>query len=309
MARQDTKCIAPSELRSWGLHLLAGVATAGVVGALIGVGMGGGPAVAAVALILAPLGGMVAFCDWFFNYRLVCITDDEVAAGTVNRTDVWFDGDYTFDMILAPFRAGATLDELQAGPQGRLMQHHHPPLGYEPDLAGPPASGTPIMHNEIEGTRMKAVCIGGTVGAALGVPAGIATFAACCAALCWTIIGALVCIAAGFVAAGATTAAGVGIGYAVGGEATPSEAGENRAIRQGDCIAVRGRFIYDAGHEGWNEIHAVMRVVKLEPSDCETLDGERIEEITELLVMADDIDTRQQQLKEQNRFLTHRMMG
>ncbi len=309
MARQDTKCIPASDVRSWGLHVLAGVSISAAVGAIIGTAMGGGPAVVAVALIFAPLGGMTAFCDWFFNYRLVCITDDEVAVGTVNRTDIWFDGDYTFDMVLSPHKAGVNLGVLLAGPQGWLMKDHHPSLGYQPEKAGNPASGTPIMHNEIEGTRMKAVCIGGTVGAAVGVPAGIATFAACCAVLCWTIFGALVCIVAGLVAAGAATGIGVGIGYAAGGEASPSEAGENRAIHQGDCIAVRGRFIYDAGHEGWNEIHAIQRVIKLDISSCENLDKARIKEITELIKEADDIGTKEEALKETNRFATHRAIG
>ena len=309
MAKQYTKCIPASDVRSWGLHVLAGVTVSSVVGAIIGAGMAAVPGAVAVALIFAPLGGIVAFCDWFFNYRLVCITPDEVAVGTVNQTDIWFDGDYTFDMILSPHVAGETIGELQAGLQGFLMRDHYPALGYEPEKAAPTASGTPVMHNEIEGNRMKAFCIGATVGAAIGVPAGVATFAACCAVLCWTLIGALVCIIAGAIVAAASTGIGAGIGYAVGGEASPSEAGENRSISKGDCIVVRGRFIYDGGHEGWNEIHAIQRVIKLDTTDCEGLDKDRLDDITDLIREADDIGTREEQLKESNRYLLHRTVG
>ena len=40
-------------------------------------------------------------------------------------------------------------------------------------------------------------------------------------------------------------------------------------LRRGECILVRGRWVYDAGHQGWNEIHAVFSVQRIAPTACD----------------------------------------
>ena len=62
--------------------------------------------------------------------------------------------------------------------------------------------------------------------------------------------------------------------------------GETRDIAENDCIAFRGREIYDSGHEGWNEIHAVMRIMKLEMNAPSSLRSDQV--IISRLQEADD---------------------
>jgi len=290
MARQDTTCIPPDQVSSWGAHIFAGAAGAALTAALATAALGGSAALAfGIGILFAPFGALSGYCDWYFNGRLVCIEDDRAAVAKVHLTEMNFDGDFTLNVLLSPTPPGSTLAEEQAGPQGVLMVNQHASLPFVPEGAGDPWNGTPIMHIEIEGTRMKSVCAGGSVGALVGAAVGAAVFAACAAALGWTLIGLLFCLIVALVVALVIGAAGAGIGYLAGSEASPSDAGETREISENDCVAFRGRWIYDSGHDGWNEIHAVMRIMKLD-EDCLALTATRIREIIDQLRQADDPD-------------------
>jgi len=50
---------------------------------------------------------------------------------------------------------------------------------------------------------------------------------------------------------------------------TPGRLVDGGAIRTKDRVIVRGAWVYDAGHQGWNEIHGVRIVLRVDamPSD------------------------------------------
>jgi hypothetical protein len=311
MPRQDTQCVPPSGIYSWGQGIFAGAAGAALTAALITAAAGGGAALAiGIGLMFVAYGGLSGYCDWYFNHRLVCIRDSVTAVATVHTTNVGFDGDYCLEVLLAPTQPGASLAELQAGPQGFLMVNQFPSLPYDPDPAGGSFdwNGTPLLETEIEGSRMKSVCEGGTVGAILGGAAGAAIVAACVAAS-FTLIGFILCVIAGLIAAGLITAAGAGIGYLAGDEASPSDAGETREISANDCVIMRGRWIYDSGHSGYNEIHGIMRIMKLD-EPCQKLSPDRLKILIAHFDRADDPDTQKRQLADETkRFLVHPSVG
>jgi hypothetical protein len=312
MPTQDTKCTTPDNVTSWGAALAGGALTAAATAAIIAAALGipGGVAVG-IGVIFAPLGGLAGYCDWYFNTRLVCISDDQAAVAKVHQTTIGFDGDFTLDTLLAPNSPGATLAEIQASaPSGFLMQDMFPgQLPFVPEKAGDLWSGSPIFHIEIEGTRMKGLCTGGMIGGTLGAIAGLIFLAACAAAVGWTIIGLLFCLLVALIVAAVGLALGAGIGRGLASDADPGDAGETRDIAENDCIAFRGREIYDSGHEGWNEIHAVMRIMKL-GDECTKLTPDRIKVIISGLAEADAPGTHSEQLRHgNNHFLVHRRIG
>jgi hypothetical protein len=311
MARQATNCVPPSGIYSWGQGIFAGASGAALTAPLITAAAGGGAALAiGIGVVFALYGGLSGYCDWYFNHRLVCIRDSVTAVATVHTTNVGFDGDFCLEVLLAPTAPGSTLAELQAGPQGFLMVNQFPALPYEPDPPGGSFdwNGTPLLETEIEGTRMASVCAGGTVGSILGGAAGAAIIAACVAAG-WTLIGLILCVIAALIAAALITAAGAGIGYLAGDEASPSDAGETREISANDCVVMRGRWIYDSGHSGYNEIHAIMRIMKLD-EPCQKLSPDRIKVLIAHFDKADDANTQKRQLSQDDkRFLVHPSVG
>jgi hypothetical protein len=312
MPTQDSNCTTPSNVISWGASVAAGAFTSAAIAAAVAAALAlpGGVAVG-IGIMFAPLGGLAGYCNWYFNNRLVCIADDQAAVAKVHSTTIGFDGDFTIDTLLAPNPPGSTLAEIQASlPSGFLMQDQFPgQLPFTPAAAGATWSGSPIFHIEIEGTRMKGLCTGGMVGGTLGVIAGLIFLAACAAAVGWTVIGLLFCLIVAIIIAAVALALGAAIGRGLASDATPSDAGETRDITDNDCIAFRGREIYDSGHEGWNEIHAVMRIMKL-GLECTKLTPERITAIIDQLKEADAPGTHSEQLRHgRNRFLVHRSVG
>jgi hypothetical protein len=135
-----------------------------------------------------------------------------------------------------------------------------------------PNPATTALHCEIEGTGMKTVCtvatVGGVVGAIGGSVIGAAAVAGCAATgffffVC-LLVAAIVAAVVAAVATGAGWVAGVLIGGEEGSPADVAAEPKSGTIEVGNYIAIIGDWVYDNAHEGWNELHPVKKVLKLE---------------------------------------------
>jgi hypothetical protein len=140
-----------------------------------------------------------------------------------------------------------------------------PPVVF-PTSADPPLK-VPVLHCEIEGDRIAAVC------AAFSVIWNPVIEALCSV----PVIGWLICLALSFALLPIvlTTLAAA---WAAGSNDNRSfdDAG---SLEVGDTVVITGRWVYDAGHQGWNELHAVKSVQK--PNDDETSDWESFDDLHE----------------------------
>ncbi|HEX8110737.1 MAG TPA: hypothetical protein VF516_23560 [Kofleriaceae bacterium] len=133
----------------------------------------------------------------------------------------------------------------------------------------PPTPGTPfdvpVFHCEIEGERAHAVC---STLAALSSP--IPGFGAVCSFKLFGIpLGRWACAIIAAILAPFVLAA-LGIAWAAGSDDNRSFDGAG-SLKRGDPVIIRGRWCYDASHSGWNEIHPVMSVQRIE--NDQDLDG------------------------------------
>jgi len=144
-----------------------------------------------------------------------------------------------------------------------------------PGSDGPPFA-TPALHLEAEGDRVCQVCsviqalTGGPVGRAicsatfLGIPIG----SAICHLIGLLLTPFLPLLAAALAAAWASARDGniddprVGDG---GGE-----------LHFGDLVVAKGRWVYDAGHTGWNEFHPLKTIQRI---DEKTYDDANIDDL------------------------------
>ncbi|HXN89419.1 MAG TPA: hypothetical protein VN890_08715 [Methylocella sp.] len=285
-----TSCIPDGQQKSKQQLMLEHGVPAGIIGAVIAFLVSGGSIIAAAAGFggTIPLAIITGFCDWWFHYRLVCIKDDQCAVGTVGRTDISRgvgdpDLDFTINLVLAPVLKDSLLNAAQQ--HSLLLPQDRPYFEFAyPDLPlngvdlkstaeeGSGDPGTTALHCEIEGTGMKAVCAAATAGAVVGAIGGAAAGAAAVAGCLATGFFFVFClIVAAIVAALASAAAtGVGwlIGVAIGGdEGSPADVAadpQSGTVEAGDHVAIIGDWIYDNAHEGWNELHPVKKLLKLQ---------------------------------------------
>lgn len=135
------------------------------------------------------------------------------------------------------------------------------------DAAGIKRIEIPVMHAEFEGSRIFAVCsaVKPFLDAATGGPGG----GACRAAIGWipfvgdaicTLIETLIVIALapamGAAAAAAWAAAGAFDEAFLTGPIA-------RQISLGEPVIITGRWVWDGGHSGWNELHPTFTLQKL----------------------------------------------
>ncbi len=127
----------------------------------------------------------------------------------------------------------------------------------DPPTPGKPFD-VPVFHCEIEGERARAVC-STLAGLASPIP-GLRAF--CRLKVFGIPVGRWVCSLVAAALAPIILAA-LGIAWLAGSDDNRSfdDAG---SLKRGDPVIIRGRWCYDAGHSGWNEIHAVTSVQKIE---------------------------------------------
>lgn len=286
---QLTKCVPPGgEGNAYLRSILSGLGF-GSAWAFIAWALGASLAgIVAGGLFAAAYAGIVAFCDYFFNARLICVADSDVLVGTFWEQEEAWDGDFCLNVLPAPFKPdepGATLTQMQdaAAVQRRFLVLPGNLSGYDfkPDhVYVSNTNQTPLVHNEIEGTKTQAWCSAMT--AALAILMGVATAAgAGCAVFgpFWWLC-ALVVIAIGALIAYLVNE----IAHAVGDMGSVADVAvdpDAKAIRAEDhpAVALEGRLIYDAGHEGWLELHAVRKIMTITDDDRDSLDDARWREI------------------------------
>lgn len=115
----------------------------------------------------------------------------------------------------------------------------------------------PVLHCEIEGERLHLVCeaisffdgfgTGVCEATFLGIPVG--------QAICWLINFVM----APMITAALTTAW-------IAGSDDNRDFDDAGSLSMGDGVVITGRWVYDAGHHGQNELHAVTSVQKLDPA-------------------------------------------
>ncbi|MDQ6805927.1 MAG: hypothetical protein M3065_13385 [Actinomycetota bacterium] len=113
----------------------------------------------------------------------------------------------------------------------------------------------PSFHMECEGSRANDVC------------AAIAAVQGPASAVCdIPIIGWLACLIVD-IALAPILAIAIAIAWAtaVDGSAADPQVGGGGTLALGDLIIGEGRWVYDAGHQGWNEFHPLKRLQLIPP--------------------------------------------
>ncbi|HVO01619.1 MAG TPA: hypothetical protein VMT54_05425 [Candidatus Cybelea sp.] len=256
-----------------GALVIADIVVAVIAGAAIpGLGV-----VAGVAFIVA----IFELCAFLHGGKLVCIQDNACTIGRimelipVGSDKSGFeklDDDFTMNTLPSPHSPVETLAEMVASDpnQGPFLVAQSP----SNDL-GLPFSGvsvkfddiphdTEVFHVEVKGCRVHDVC---------GVLKALSFGAPVVGAICSIpLIGWVVCAIAALIWL-AITATAVAIAWAAAHVGDINDvydpasgtltAADPKTGEGGDVILVRGDWVYDAGHAGWNEIQPIRSVQKL----------------------------------------------
>lgn len=275
--KQFTKCVQPDDYSGLAPGLIA-TAIAAIALLIAGVGWG-------VIGITASL-ALIAYCRWWLYGRLVCLGGDVCAVGLVIATHPpsqksgfdAFDTDYSIDLLLAPDtpqdcviadktnQSDACLMKYFGGFQAHLIQRKlmsskfpfQGEYGEVPYLGNPAAKPelvtVPVLHAEFEGGGVqtlydaaKAALVVSSVGAVLCmIP----------------VIGWIACLIAGLI-----TAAILGIAalVALSNRGSPTDVNPDLDELHSfvDVLVVKGSWVYDSAHEGWNEIHPIKQCQRI----------------------------------------------
>jgi hypothetical protein len=248
-------------LLDFGTHLL-GYASVALMVFTIGlaayavIAIAGGPV--AITIAVAVLSVVIIVLEWYLHGRLICLGNDPrncAIVGMVVRHgpsdpsvgEKYGDDDYTMNILLAP--GPLTLNEDKTmywqEPQGHLVAENPKILNINKHY---PQSGKDLnyvkyLHCEFEGDgiRERLDALYGIV-ATLLIAVWVPGF--------WIvsiILGLLLLFGKGLFGSKGQPGSG-----------TPLDVGVNPGSLEGRAVVVvTGAWIYDSGHEGWNEIHPV----------------------------------------------------
>lgn len=255
------------------------------------------------------LGLIKRLCQYLLHGKLVCLGGDRCVIGRMaafNTVDdksgfEKLDNDFGIRIVLCPTSLGSmgrgednrvpNHEKAILGPQGELIEERpnmpdprDPGSGNQPSSKfkgvyveflfnnfGPPVVYPtsadepfyiPVLHCEIEGDRIAVVC------AALSTFSNPVLDAFCSIPVigwvtCWLVTLALApVIAAVFATAW------------VAGSNDHRDFDKAGSLTQGDTVVITGRWVYDAGHQGWNELHPVKSVQKIDEGVCDSQDFE-----------------------------------
>jgi hypothetical protein len=217
------------------------------------------------ALLLIALAAIIAYCRWWLYGRLICLDGGAqvCAIGMFVRAEPpeqksfldRFDTDYSINILLAPHQQGELQDKIENdGIQGVLIKNQHNIQSAGLDFAGytalPPSgwgNRSAVLHCEFEGGGVYDLLL------ACLIALGIAVAATVICAI--PLIGWVVCLILSLIA---LAVVGVGIGVALSDTANPSDVNANLGeLEFGDVLLVKGSWVYDSAHDGWNEIHPI----------------------------------------------------
>ncbi|MCK6692920.1 MAG: hypothetical protein L6Q97_12535 [Thermoanaerobaculia bacterium] len=237
-------------------------------------------------------------CEYLLHGKLVCLGGNECAIGHVTSFETVddkegfekIDNDFCINVLPAPWGLESFTHDtfehnyqkvVDDGMQGNLIREQagmptpreaHAGKKYSPYSTTYPSKNyidydtpswmqgipfeVPVLHTEIEGERIRAVCaaLHGPLGLIPGMekfcrwkPAGIPVGRWVCAALA-TLFAPLLLIT-------------LPLAWLLGAD-------DNRdfrnagSLKRGDFIVVYGRWVYDAGHAGYNELHPLLGLQK-----------------------------------------------
>jgi hypothetical protein len=258
--RQYTSCVSPGNFVDLSFTLLG----AGMIGLLlfstqvVGILLAsllGGPALIWVAIALDS--AFIIFFEWWLNGRLICLGGERCLIGVIgslgpsNPVNKGGDNDFNVDLLLAPGPTNYTFpnEYYWHAYQGELVAPNPQILaisrGYETGDDHKEYIGG--LHCKFEGDGILmmlalAKMILGVLIAALIFPA-IAPLLEIFAAILFLIglLGGWLLNTPGGIAAGNPTDIDPNLG----------------TMGRGDIVVIKGDWVYDSLHPGWNEIHAV----------------------------------------------------
>lgn len=277
--KQYTSCSTPTSWMSPAAYLA--LATAAIAATLAVMGIATFPCGLLLLEAFAAAGG-VAFCDWWLNIRLVCLGGDESVIGAVISVETpqekvgdvdlgdpktianALDTDYSINLLVYPTMPGVDQAALETSvPWGFLAKETdgvRDEIGFFTGETAKDKKGTlpltAVLHAEFEGGGIADFRIGLLVAYGLAIAAWI---------VCVAVPGPIGWIAAGILALLALLAALIGGAVGVGDPGSPADVdGAPTEIHQSDdkglgsdLLYVRGRWVFDSLHTGWNELHPI----------------------------------------------------
>jgi hypothetical protein len=266
MAKRYTQCCRPSDYSGWG----GGVALTTIIGIAIALLTG-------AWLVLAPtaMADLVLFCEWWLYRRLVCLNGEECAIGMVVTVEPVekkggferFDTDFSINLLLAPHTIYTDRTTIENdGISGFLIAEQAATRDIGLGFVGYTARQyenyphTPVLHAEFEG--------GGIYDLYQGAKAALAALT----------VGAVVCsiplfgwVACAIIMAIAAIIAIVSVIVALNDKGSPTDVNaelteihtNDPTGRGADILVIKGDWIYDSLHDGWNEIHPILQAQRI----------------------------------------------
>jgi hypothetical protein len=287
--RHWTTCTTADNIVSVNQYIAAAITTGPLGVAMVAVAIASGePWCWLIAIEVTAIVWVLAYCDWWLNYRLVCLggTSPE-AAETVSAVGMaisveppsektWpgsLDSDYSVNLLLPNDPEG--VDQATAtshGPYGQLIAENVATKSHGLLFTGNQAEDketkkkSEALHIEFEGASIHDLQTVNQIALAAALVA---------LALCMTGIGAVAAYVLAFLAFLASL---FGAAFSPSDTGSPSDAGLpsiglNKADGKGaNLLGVTGMWVYDAGHihdsfhEGHNEIHPVLQAQIIGPT-------------------------------------------
>lgn len=276
-------CVSKSAFKGLTSVIALGILSGAMIIVDIVVAIISGAAVPGLGIVAGVLfiAAIFELCAFLHGGKLICIQNDDCTIGRVMEIVPVgadksgfekMDDDFTLNILPSPHSPVELLSEMTASDphQGPFLVAQPPSADLGLSFSGVSVKfenithDTDVFHVEVKGCRVHDVCnvlkvmsFGAPiVGAICSIP----------------LIGWLICaiVAAIWLA---ITSVAVAIAWAAAhvgdiNDVYDPAAGEITAADHatgagGDVILVRGDWTYDAGHDGWNEVHPIRHVQKL----------------------------------------------
>jgi hypothetical protein len=284
--RQYTKCVSISDFVGFKFVqyvMLGGVAVVtGLIAKILGAPFVPG-------LLITILSAIITYCLWWLYDRLICLGGDVCAVGFVLSVETpeeksgpdIYDTDYSLNLVIPPTLIGAGKTEVEnSTPLGTLVKEAADVAGYtfagytlpfSANLITKFASGKPAPADaELVTSCLHAEFEGAGVYDLLQACKAALAFALAAAAVCSIpVFGWIACVILSVVAAVITFA---GFYNAADDTGNPTDVNPNlTAIHSAqrpdgfgaDILVVKGTWVYDSAHTGWNEIHPIKQCQKI----------------------------------------------
>lgn len=247
--------------------------------------------------LVAVLGAVIIYCKWWLYDRLICLGGERCAIGLLGAVEPpegksgpgAIDTDYSINLVLAPhniqelpsdypgtplqpgddptekFKQALHRQIADDGIQGELIKETHTTgdvktiLGtkrydFEGYLEGYPGSSVlhhyqPYLHCEFEG--------GGVMDVYKAAQAAIAVATVASVVCAIPLFGWIACAILTAVAA-VIALVGIGVGLADTGKQNFFDGKYPGLHTTSDILFVRGEWVFDTAHEGWNELHPLI---------------------------------------------------